>query len=506
MLESHADDTPVKIIDLGMMVHLPAGAKKYFAEKISGTRGYLAPESILKKEYSAASDVWQVGCVLYTMLSGMLPFHPSHLDQAVLARYYAMTGPSWEKICGPAKDLVKRLLVREPQWRLSLQEVLQHEWMQADCAVSDKDLGEDYARRIKKLALRQKMRNFFMLNEELLTSVRLKRDHITELLPFLKVRGRARYPTPVHAEKPAGIDDVELLLPQMVDLASLRVANQGAELPLDVISSPDDPLVVSTSPGVSPRMQPLSRDLSVRTFKLRLHNIHEMIVSNDDNGSEDEQPDQLESVDEEANRGSSEKVFAVRKMRSFSLPPEEIDYENFVTVLTKAGLQGLATPRVFDLFDIGSKGTINLRQFLLTMLAVQPSHVEVQSPDTFATSSADPLVSDEDDFVRMFFSIFDIDNNGSINREEFALALQHLDDITPQTAPLGDEQGTEGYKKGTLLEGSAQHTAFLANVEELFQEMDVDKSGKIDFGEFKRIYCEALSLNSLAPPGFRMYA
>ena len=70
MLESYGDDAAVKIIDLGMMVHLPEGAQKYIADKISGTRGYLAPESILHKEYSTASDAWQLGCVLYTMLSG----------------------------------------------------------------------------------------------------------------------------------------------------------------------------------------------------------------------------------------------------------------------------------------------------------------------------------------------------------------------------------------------------------------------------------------------------
>ncbi|CAE7360510.1 CCAMK [Symbiodinium microadriaticum] len=451
MLESYADDSPVKIIDLGMMVHLPPGTNKYIAEKISGTRGYLAPESILKMEYSTASDVWQVGCVLYTMLSGMLPFHPSHLEQAIKAKYYAMSGPAWEKICPAAKDLVKRLLVREPLWRLSLQEVLQHDWMQTGCYVSDKDLGE--------------------------------------------VRGRARYISPVRdsKQKPVGMDDVALVLPQMMDLASLRGANQGNRgLPLDVSIGTDDPsLLLGPSQELSLKPQiSLTHDLSVRTFKLRLHNIHGMMATNDDGNCVEADHGQLDVVAEESGQDDSEKAVMTRNLRSFALPPEEIDYENFVNVLTKAGLQALATPRVFDLFDVGSKGSISLREFLVTMLAVQPSQGDAHSPDTkMATGPTDTRASDEDCFIRMFFSIFDIDNDGSINREEFALALQHLDDITPHTAPTGDEEG-EGGSNSTLLEGSAQHTLFLANVEELFQEIDVDKSGKIDFGEFKCFYCE----------------
>lgn len=39
-----------------------------------GTLGYVAPEVILKQPYDFKCDVWSLGCVMYALLSGELPF------------------------------------------------------------------------------------------------------------------------------------------------------------------------------------------------------------------------------------------------------------------------------------------------------------------------------------------------------------------------------------------------------------------------------------------------
>lgn len=44
-----------------------------------GTPLYLAPEQILYQEYSFNVDVWSVGCVLYLMVMGEVPFLSSNL-------------------------------------------------------------------------------------------------------------------------------------------------------------------------------------------------------------------------------------------------------------------------------------------------------------------------------------------------------------------------------------------------------------------------------------------
>lgn len=44
----------------------------------------------------------------------------------------------WPKISTQAKDVVKKLLVRDPAERATADEILQHEWMKENGVASDK--------------------------------------------------------------------------------------------------------------------------------------------------------------------------------------------------------------------------------------------------------------------------------------------------------------------------------------------------------------------------------
>jgi len=39
-----------------------------------GTIGYIAPEILKKMSYSFSCDIWSIGCIMYALLSGSLPF------------------------------------------------------------------------------------------------------------------------------------------------------------------------------------------------------------------------------------------------------------------------------------------------------------------------------------------------------------------------------------------------------------------------------------------------
>jgi serine/threonine protein kinase len=39
-----------------------------------GTIGYVAPEILKKEPYSFSCDCWSLGCIIYALLSGFLPF------------------------------------------------------------------------------------------------------------------------------------------------------------------------------------------------------------------------------------------------------------------------------------------------------------------------------------------------------------------------------------------------------------------------------------------------
>lgn len=44
-------------------------------ERLRGTIGYMAPEIIVRRQYTPAADVWASGVVLYILLVGYPPFH-----------------------------------------------------------------------------------------------------------------------------------------------------------------------------------------------------------------------------------------------------------------------------------------------------------------------------------------------------------------------------------------------------------------------------------------------
>jgi len=60
-----------KIVDFGLAKIIGPSET---ADEPFGTLGYVAPEVLKKKPYTFSCDVWSIGCILYALLSGSLPF------------------------------------------------------------------------------------------------------------------------------------------------------------------------------------------------------------------------------------------------------------------------------------------------------------------------------------------------------------------------------------------------------------------------------------------------
>ncbi|OQR83775.1 cleavage induced protein kinase [Achlya hypogyna] len=126
-------DNVAKLADFGS-----AGPPSIFnrADDV-GTSAYLPPELLERKDglCTQAADMWAVGCILYILLTGMHPFDmdgslpeeviESHIRQAKVC----FTHPRCDLLSAEAKDLVSKLLLKDPTRRLSAKEMLEHPWM-----------------------------------------------------------------------------------------------------------------------------------------------------------------------------------------------------------------------------------------------------------------------------------------------------------------------------------------------------------------------------------------
>ncbi|KAF5389497.1 hypothetical protein D9757_004353 [Collybiopsis confluens] len=104
----------LKIADFGTAKVLNAD---FEAERFVGTAQYVAPELVVSNESSESSDLWALGCVLYQMISGRFAF--SGLSEYLTLQKVKQVDYTFpEGFDEDAKDLVEKLLVRDPVQRL----------------------------------------------------------------------------------------------------------------------------------------------------------------------------------------------------------------------------------------------------------------------------------------------------------------------------------------------------------------------------------------------------
>lgn len=96
------------------------------------TANFVAPEVLKKKGYDEACDIWSLGVLLFTMLSGYTPFAngpddtPSDILKRIESGKFSLNGGTWKTVSEIGKDLVRRMLHIDPNRRLSASQVLMH--------------------------------------------------------------------------------------------------------------------------------------------------------------------------------------------------------------------------------------------------------------------------------------------------------------------------------------------------------------------------------------------
>ncbi|XP_059124900.1 serine/threonine-protein kinase ULK4 isoform X2 [Peromyscus eremicus] len=106
--------------------------KKGIKNRVRGSPIYAAPEIMKGTDFSVASDLWSLGCLLYEMFSGKPPFFSETVSELIEKILYEDPLPpvpkdsSFPKASSDFINLLDGLLQKDPQKRLSWEGVLQH--------------------------------------------------------------------------------------------------------------------------------------------------------------------------------------------------------------------------------------------------------------------------------------------------------------------------------------------------------------------------------------------
>ncbi|KAG7330220.1 hypothetical protein KOW79_006442 [Hemibagrus wyckioides] len=119
-------DMNIKIADFGFSNEFTVGNK---LDTFCGSPPYAAPELFQGKKYDGPEvDVWSLGVILYTLVSGSLPFDGQNLKELrerVLRGKYRI--PFY--MSTDCENLLKKFLILNPTKRGSLEQIMKDRWM-----------------------------------------------------------------------------------------------------------------------------------------------------------------------------------------------------------------------------------------------------------------------------------------------------------------------------------------------------------------------------------------
>lgn len=128
-----ASPQQVETVKLGDFGSAQVVAELSAKTALSCTIGYAAPEVLTGSDVSFAADVFSAGAVLYTVLCGYSPFTAASDEEMLektLVGDVAFDDLEWWRVSADAKDLVRQMLEPNAELRLSMEEVLEHPWLQ----------------------------------------------------------------------------------------------------------------------------------------------------------------------------------------------------------------------------------------------------------------------------------------------------------------------------------------------------------------------------------------
>jgi len=129
MLSSHEPTCVAKLADFGLAQLIPK--EGMVTQNLTGTFGYQAPEIVKGKPYGTSADIWQLGCLLFAMLTITLPVMIEDFDisnSASSSLLFDRVSQNIDELAesDSCKDLLKGMLAINPEFRFTAEQVLEH--------------------------------------------------------------------------------------------------------------------------------------------------------------------------------------------------------------------------------------------------------------------------------------------------------------------------------------------------------------------------------------------
>ncbi|XP_034381302.1 ribosomal protein S6 kinase alpha-5 isoform X1 [Cyclopterus lumpus] len=148
LFTDESENSEIKIIDFGFARLKPPDNQ--LLKTPCFTLQYAAPEILKYDGYDESCDLWSLGVILFTMLSGQVPFqcqeksltHTSaeEIMKKIKLGDFSFESEAWRNVSQQAKDLIRELLTVDPNKRIKMCGLRYNAWLQDDSQLSSNPL------------------------------------------------------------------------------------------------------------------------------------------------------------------------------------------------------------------------------------------------------------------------------------------------------------------------------------------------------------------------------
>jgi len=175
-----AEGEELKIMDFGLSL---IDGTDDAMHGLFGSLDYVAPEILSNRRFHLRGDMWSLGVIMYILLCGYPPFHQQEVrlkQECILMARFDFNDPLWDHVSAEAKDAICRLLVLDPEQRISAATLLEHPWVMEGGVASTRDMPITFFEKLGVFNARRKFKAAVLT--AIAASPRRLRPSLTKLL------------------------------------------------------------------------------------------------------------------------------------------------------------------------------------------------------------------------------------------------------------------------------------------------------------------------------------